>query len=216
MRTLYRLWVILLVGVTFAGVAAAQSTLPTMTIGTGQLISPAVGDAFYLTSTCHTYGLVDPAICRTDLPPGYQRPVDIRSAARALGAGVSSPDTYVNAVYEFILNGVDTEFRYGLAKGALGTLIDRSGTPFDQAQLMVELLAEGGVTARYQLGTITLTPAQFTAWTTLSDAKASCRLLANGGIPGIVNTTTSATCAYSGALTAITMNHAWVQVDIGG
>ncbi len=71
---------------------------------------------------------------------------------------------YALAVFEYVHHNIRTEFRYGLSKGAYGALLDQSGTPFDQAALMIELLRQGGVTATYQLGTITLTGAQFTAW----------------------------------------------------
>jgi RHS repeat-associated protein len=198
------------------GPASAQFALPTVKMARADLMSPTAANTFYGSSTCRTYGLVDPAVCRNDLPPGYVRHIDVRTAARALGAGGFSIPRYVDAVYEFVRNGVDTEFRYGLAKGAVGALLDRSGTPFDQAQLMVELLAEGGVPATYVLGTISLSPAQFTAWTTLSNATAACQLLAKGGIPAAVNGTTTANCSYGSALTGVVMSHIWVRVNIAG
>lgn len=200
-----------------SSVSIAQAAPPSTKMGRGQFLTPAAADATYGSATCHTYGPTD-SVCREALPAGYVRHIDVRTAARALGAVGFTQDQYVNAVYEFIRNGVDTEFRYGLAKGARGVLLDRSGTPFDQAHLMVELLAEGGITARYKLGTITLTAAQFSDWTTLTNAKAACRLLANGAIPGSVNGTTLANCGYSAGdtVSSVTMGHVWVEAVIGG
>src|SRR6202044_3552063 len=124
----------------------------------------------------------------------------------------------VDLIYAYVRNNVQVSWMYGLQKGGLGAMIDRFGTPFDQADLMVKLLRQAGYTANYQIGTITLTPAQFTAWTGISDANAACQVLANGAIPGSVNGNTTMACATGtgGSITAITMAHIWVQVTIAG
>ncbi len=118
-------------------------------------------------------------------------------------------------------NNIDVEFRFGLGKGARGALIDQSGTPFDQAELMIKLLRERGVGATYQLGVISLTPSQFGKWTGLATgidysaqtfavkAKAACQLLADGGIPAVVNGATSCD-GLSGNLATVEMAHVWV------
>ncbi len=107
---------------------------------------------------------------------------------------------------------------YGLQKGALGALIDKAGTPFDQVDLMVKLLRQAGYTASYVSGTITLTGAQFTTWTGISDSNGACQMLANGGIPAIVNGATTMTCATGtgSSITSVVMAHIWVQVTIPG
>ncbi len=78
-------------------------------MGRAQLIAPAAADSYYASSGCHTYSLIDQSVCRTDLPAGYARHIDVRTAARALGAGGFTADQYVNAVYEFVKNAVDIE-----------------------------------------------------------------------------------------------------------
>lgn len=145
--------------------------------------------------------------------------------ARALSRdGTLGGDAFAQRVADYVRRNIDVEFRFGLGKGARGAAIDQSGTPFDQAQLMVEILRERGTAASYQLGTITLTAEQFGKWTGLVTnlnesaqsftvvARSACELLANGGIPAIVNGASD--CAsLSGNLTSVTLGHVWVLVD---
>src|SRR5205085_1929029 len=133
----------------------------------------------------------------------------------------------VDLIYAYVHDNIDTEWEYGEAKGPLGTLIEKSGTPFDQAALMVALLRQAGYTtstATFQAGTLTfdsthIPVSQFTAWTGISDSNAACRLLANGGIPGSINGGSSSTVCATGtgsAITSLTMAHIWVAVTIPG
>lgn len=177
-------------------------------IGTASLIAPATARAYYdalpTASTTTNSALVSGQ-------PVHNAPhAEITALARALR---NDPDL----IYAYVRNTVDTTFTYGVGKGAMGALVDRNGTAFDQAQLMVLLLRAAGSTASYQSGTITLDAAQFAAWTGITRADAACRLLANGGIPAIVNQTTTADCNYGSAnVTGVTLAHAWVSANIGG
>ena len=148
----------------------------------------------------------NPDICPVS---GRPRAPEIKALARALK---NDPDL----IFEFVRDSVDTEFIFGAHKGALGTSIDRSGSSFDQAILLFELLREAGVTARYQFGTVTLTASQFYDWTGMENAQAACALLAAGGIPAVINGETRASCDYSGAISSVTVSHVWVEAQIGG
>ena len=178
----------------------AQTYVPSVKIGTASLISPSAADSYYSSSTTATNGL-----------GATSRPPEIVELARALK---NSPDR----IYEYVLNNIDVVWMYGLQKGALGAAIDKAGTPFDQAMLMIELLRQAGYTASYQAGTITLTGAQFTAWTGIGDATAACQMLSSGGFPAAVNGSTTANCSYGTgtAITSVQMAHIWVQATIGG
>lgn len=144
--------------------------------------------------------------------------------AERLAAGKITINQFAQNIFDYVRNNIAVEFRFGLGKGARGALLDQSGTPFDQAELMVKLLREGGVTATYQVGTITLTAQQFGIWTGLIenlneanqtfdvDAKAACQLLADGGVPAIVNGVSDCT-TLSGNLTTVTLGHIWVSAN---
>ncbi len=179
---------------------AQQAYIPSVKIGTAALISPSNANIFYGSGTTSTNGT-----------GATVRPPEIVELARALR---NNPDL----IYEYVRNNIDVVWLYGLQKGALGTSIDKSGTAFDQAMLMVELLRQAGYTATYKAGTITLTGAQFAAWTGISDATAACQLLASGGFPGAVNGSSSATCAYGSGtpISSVELAHVWVAVTISG
>src|SRR5580658_515658 len=93
-------------------------------------------------------------------------------------------------------------------KGAVGTLIDKSGTPFDQNVLFVSMVRQAGYSAQYQIGQVTMTSAAFTAWTGVSDLGAACRMLSSGGIPAsFAPTNPPANCQTSGSFTSVTILH---------
>jgi RHS repeat-associated protein len=116
-----------------------------------------------------------------------------------------------------VYNNIRIEFMFGMQKGALGTLLDQSGTPFDQAHLVGELLKVAGIAVTYKIGVVTLSATQFTAWTGIADPVVACRLLADGGIPGKVNNLVSATCDRAvlgstlNSTNAVSMAHIWVS-----
>ncbi|HEU0225848.1 MAG TPA: transglutaminase domain-containing protein, partial [Steroidobacteraceae bacterium] len=185
-----------------AGVSAiAQSAPPSAKILNSGRVDPVAVNTWYGGATTHTRG------------PGAPNPwvlqPELKELARALK---NDPDR----IYEFVRNHIAVEFRYGLAKGSLGALIDRSGTPFDQAHLMIELLREATIPARYQAGTITLNGTQFQQWTGITDAKAACQLLAAGGIPATINGSTDPNCALTGSVSTALFSHIWVDAQIGG
>ena len=103
---------------------------------------------------------------------------------------------------------------YGSLKGIIGTLVDRSGTAFDQAELMISLLNEAALhnsaitNPQFEFGRIWLTEAQIKNWLN-SDGlyNSSYQTLSNGGF-AVSGFTSSMTCAPVG--------WAWVQVTING
>ncbi len=181
---------------------------------TANLVTPSAAFAYYGTGTVHTNGQGHWA----NYAP------EIRALARGLGANRLSADAYATNVGKYVRDNIETEFRFGLGKGARGAVIDQSGTAFDQAELMVKLLRAGGVAASFQVGTVTLTADQFGKWsglvTSLNEgaqtftvnANAACRFLADGGVPATVNGASS--CAgLSGNLTTVTLAHVWVLAN---
>jgi RHS repeat-associated protein len=130
-------------------------------------------------------------------------PAEIVELARALKY---NPDL----IYEYVYNNIETLPQYGSAKGPLGALLDGKGTPFDQAELMVALLQQSGLTASFQFGQIQLTAAQLTNWLGIDNTLGSVEFtIGSGGFSGtiIVSGTT---------VTAVQIGWAWVSVNIGG
>lgn len=208
------------VGAMFLLTSSAFAEPPSVKLLTAPLVAPgtAVGQAWeYYNRFPMTHAPGVGAWTATTRPP------EIKELAVALGKNRYSADKFALLVYEYIRNNVAVEFRFGLSKGARGAVIDQSGSAFDQAHLMVELLREGGVAASYQVGTISLSAAQFQAWmglanpaTGLISTAAACQFLADGAIPAIVNGATSCT-GLSGTLpttgAVIVMGHIWVSAN---
>ncbi|UTP39762.1 hypothetical protein M9M90_00880 [Phenylobacterium sp. LH3H17] len=168
-------------------------------IGTASLITPTAANTYFGSATTST-----------NSTGAVGRPKEIVELARALKG---DPDL----IYEHVRNNTTTVWTYGLTKGAMGVIVDRAATAFDQAHLMVELLRESGFTAEYKVGTITLSATQFSDWTGITSATAACQLLSSGGIAAVINGTTTANCAYGAAsVTTVQMSHVWTYVTIQG
>jgi len=189
---------------------ARADYLPSIKIGRAALISPSNANSFYTNSPDHTDQLYQYTHVTTPTPP------EIAELARALRNNV-------DLIYQYVHNNVQTVWMYGLQKGALGAEIDKSGTPFDQAVLMVALLRQGSnpYAASYVAGTIVLNQQQFSGLTGISRARAACRFLSDGGIPASINgatdiTSCSDTFGANTNVTSVQMAHIWVRVTISG
>jgi len=201
--------------VTSIGTRAQPSPpyVPSVKIGTAAFIAPSSNggqypvnaDAHYGTSTTSTDGLSHITGHATPVP------VEIATLAAALK---NDPDL----IYQYVHNNIANEWTFGLSKGALGAMIDKSGTAFDQAWLMVLLLRQAGFTANIQIGYFSPTTTQFLNWTNITEAGAACQMLSSGGIPGSVNGQSLWDCSYAAhtAITSITLMHAWVIANIPG
>lgn len=216
----------LLAGVLLGFQPLVTAGTPAVNLLTAPLVDPGTAWSYYGSAASHTNGLA----------AWSMTPPEIAAVARTLGAdrvatNQVSADQYTQNVFEYVRNNIAVEFRFGLGKGGRGALIDQSGTPFDQAELMVKLLAQAKdangnrvLAAEYRVGTITLTAQQFGQWTgfvtgltqstqTFSvDARAACQFLADGGIPATVNGVTDCS-SLSGNLSTVTLGHIWVYLN---
>ena len=196
---------------------AAHGEIPAVKLATTPaLVSPSDAWTYYGSATTHTAGLA----AWSTTPP------EIKALARSLGAGRLDADQFTKNTFDYVRNNIDVEYRFGLGKGARGALIDQSGTPFDQAELMAKLLREGGLAPTVQVGTITLTASQFGFWSGLVtgldatgqtftvNAQAACQFLADGAIPALIDGVAVANCtSVSGNLTSVTLGQAWILVN---
>lgn len=166
---------------------AASAQLPVISFEDGVAVTPASADLFY---AAQAGGLTGRA-AKTGFDPL------ISETSRALHG-----DPLL--VYEFIRENIETTAHFGLQKGGLGALLDRAGTAFDQAELMVDIVRAGGGSARYVYGDITLSAAQLREAFGLTTSVDPLQYLVNGGIP------------VSPSGNGATFTHVWVEVEIGG
>jgi hypothetical protein len=88
----------------------------------------------------------------------------------AIVALAAELDYNVTRIYEYVRNEIDFEPTYGSIKGAVGTLASKSGNAFDQASLLIALLRASGIPARYEVGTIQVSPERAMGWVGVQDA----------------------------------------------
>lgn len=112
-------------------------------------------------------------------------------------------------MFEFVYNNIEHQIGMGLAKGALGTLLDGVGNSFDLSSLLAALLREAGFDAYYEVGQIQLTFAQTADWLgiTDTDVATAVTMISNAGVPvSLVGTAPDQ---------EILMSHCWLKVNIG-
>ncbi|MBL8537074.1 MAG: hypothetical protein JNM59_06685 [Hyphomonadaceae bacterium] len=180
-----KLWAALAMVVALVSTPAFAQSPPSLQFGDGPQISTAAAWSYF-----QGQGLSSPACGTVCIDPLVER------TAHALG---DDPDR----IYTFVHDQIEVVPLFGVQKGGRGALIDMAGTPFDQAQLMVELLRAAGYTAEYVVGTVTLTPAQIQDWLGVSNSTAIAEVFADGGFP--VDTGAN-----------FTFMHMWVRANIGG
>ncbi|MGA9866446.1 MAG: RHS repeat-associated core domain-containing protein [Acetobacteraceae bacterium] len=201
----------------FAGMAAAQMPPPNMQsliitkpVPYEQAMQEILGRTVTITEPKRA-SVAAPGVHPALAPNGCgtTQPPEIVELARALK---NDPDL----IYEYVYNNIDTIPMYGSLKGALGALVDRSGTAFDQAELMIALLQQAGnCTGSFEVGEINLNAAQLNQWldvnTSLSNnLNGIGYILGSNGFPG--TTTPGPNNTVAGAA----LGWAWVQVQIGG
>ncbi len=194
-----------LLAVAFSAFSApSYAELPSVKLQTAPLVAPTQAWLNFGPSTTHTVGVGATGI----VPP------ELLELSNAFSQGGTCTGTcYASLAYQYVRNNIAMEFRFGLGKGARGALIDQSGTAFDQAQLFVALLRQVNISANYQVGTVTLTGAEFQQWTGISSALGACQYLADGGIPATVNdySVCGAPLTLTTAVTTVKMGHIWVS-----
>lgn len=112
-------------------------------------------------------------------------------------------------IFEFVYNNIEHSVGMGLAKGALGTLLDGYGNSFDQCSLLAALLRQAGFTANYEVGQIQLNQTQLNAWlgTTDTNIYTPYYVLANSGVP--------VTVIGTFPNQQLVLSHCWLKVNIG-
>jgi RHS repeat-associated protein len=185
-------------GVVAQSVPATSATVltPGLTALSRSGVSPAAAIAVLGSSTTSSNNITLPA------------PLEIKQAARGLN---NNPDS----ILRMVRNSIKNHDAFGATKGALGALVDGSGTAFDQAMLVAQLLKESGYSPTYSIGTATVNGAEFQRWFGESDAKIACMNLAAGGIPATINGVSDC-AALTGQVQTATFLHAWVNVTVDG
>ena len=110
-------------------------------------------------------------------------------------------------VYQYIKNNYTMEFYFGSRKGAVGTSAEKAGNDYDIASLLIGILRDRNIPARYAKGEIEITAEQAMEWTATDDINVAMRVIAALGIPttGMVS---------NGETVAVRLEHIWVEAYV--
>lgn len=115
-------------------------------------------------------------------------------------------------IYEYVRNNIRIETYYGIRKGADQTLAEKAGSDADQAALLIALLRESGIHARFVQGVAELPAAKAANWLGVDVAHgerldAVPDILWSGGTP-------VSTVKVGDQLTKIRFNHIWAEAYV--
>lgn len=110
-------------------------------------------------------------------------------------------------VYQYIKNNYMMEFYFGSRKGAVGASAEKAGNDYDIASLLIGVLRDRNIPARYAKGEIEITAEQAMDWTATDDINVAIRSIAALGIPttGMIS---------DGETVAVRLEHTWVEAYV--
>lgn len=110
-------------------------------------------------------------------------------------------------VYQYIKNNYMMEFYFGSRKGAVGASAEKAGNDYDIASLLIGVLRDRNIPARYAKGEIEITAEQAMEWTATDDINVAIRSIVALGIPttGMIS---------DGETVAVRLEHTWVEAYV--
>ena len=110
-------------------------------------------------------------------------------------------------VYQYIKNNYTMEYYFGSRKGAVGASAEKAGNDYDIASLLIGVLRDRNIPARYAKGKIEITAEQAMEWTATDDINVAMRVIAALGIPttGMIS---------NGETVAVRLEHVWVEAYV--
>ncbi len=110
-------------------------------------------------------------------------------------------------VYQYIRNSYTTEFYTGSRKGAAGAWAEKAANDYDIASLLIGILRDRNIPARYAKGEIEITAEQAMKWTATDNIEAAVNIMCSLGIPVI--------SMIDGEQTvAVRLEHVWAEVYV--
>jgi transglutaminase superfamily protein len=115
-------------------------------------------------------------------------------------------------IYGYVHNNIRYQPYYGIRKGADQTLAEKSGSDADQAALLIALLRDSGIHARFVQGTAELPAARAANWLGVDPAAgqhldAAPDILASGGVP-------TTQVRANGQLVKVRFDHVWAEAYV--
>lgn len=110
-------------------------------------------------------------------------------------------------IFRFVHDEVDFDPKWGAGKSALGTLLEREGTSWDQAWLLQQLLTAAGVDARLEWGEIEIPADMLANITGVEDPWRAGDLMTTGGTPTVL-------VVEGSQVLSARFSHVWVKAHL--
>ncbi len=133
-------------------------------------------------------------------PPAGAIATEITALAASLG---DSPAR----IFAWVHDNVAYDPKWGQVRSPLGTLLERTGTSWDQASLLAELLTAAGVDARLEWGEVEIPEALLLELTGTANATDAGGVLATGGVPILLQQIAS-------QVVTAKLSHVWVKAHV--
>jgi|GEM_PF-1749514 len=114
---------------------------------------------------------------------------------------------YIDA-YDYVKDEITYEPYYGSKKGAFGTYLEKRGNDIDKASLLIGLLRDQQIPARYVFGTIELSESEANAWIGTNNLTATYNILYKNGVLSKI--------IEEGGTKKLQVSHYWVKAYIDG
>jgi len=108
-------------------------------------------------------------------------------------------------IFEYVANNITFEPYYGSLKGAMGTLVAKSGNDTDQASLLIALFRASNIPARYVRGTASVEKQRALNWLGAKDPEAAKAILSMGKFPSV---------SYNATSQEVSFRHTWVEACV--
>ncbi len=135
----------------------------------------------------------------TNADRGESQEVQLTQEIRDLAASLNFSPV---KIFEYVSNEIKLQPSYGSLKGAIGTLVSKSGGPTDQASLLIALLRASNIPARYVKGVVSSN--DVTNWFEVKGQAAAWGWMASASNPYVDYNN-------SGGLK---FNHVWVEACV--
>ena len=110
-------------------------------------------------------------------------------------------------IYDWVKNNTEYLPTYGSLQGSDLTFINQQANAFDTSSLLIAMLRDSGIPARYAYGVIEVPISEMINWLKVDSAENAASLISQGGIP-------STLIMQSGQIKAIQIEHVWVEAWI--
>lgn len=180
---------------TLAAAAVLPATLPIRSVERKAATEKASGARRIDGSSAVTA----PSVPRRKLAKSAVAP-EIVAVADSLGG---SP----GRIFRFVHDEIDFDAKFGAVHGALGALLERRGTAWDQAWLLQQLLTVAGVDARFEWGEVQISVEMLKNITGVDDAWRAADMMTTAGTPIVV-------FVEGSQVVSAKITHPWVKAHL--